>query len=402
MNEGISMMSFDTSTYAAEKVGGYVPVVKQDGNVKIPLSELASAFDVDKVAIFEGTYTTANPTDVSGLPSAQSVRDAVDAGKIVVLHLTTPPSPGPASHYYYWLVSNETYVLHFLDLNHVTFGERYLDLRTSDNAWLVNTYVPPTSPVSTCFVEPIIFSGTHLPAYSYLDIGNIVDGYGVALIGLMAPSGMSVKTGEVYELMFNCYPYIGTYPVSLALFKLTGHPCYPSDDPSVTGAPLKFRRLTSPIAPRELTGICNDFGIGANGNPSYAANPVRFTFEEDVDFDAGDLIYVGIALAYNSAYQDNVAIMASPLKAVKQYNNPSQVVMPAYYIFGTSDKIDSAGFSAKEFTAGYGGSGSGYDFSLSSGFGQTSNILEVTGNGIVTSSGSACPVQMKLMKVQTT
>lgn len=250
-----------------------------------------------------------------------------------------------------------------------------------------------------CFIEPAIFSGNNVPAFgSGLDIANIVDGHGVALIGLAAPSRMSVKTGDVYELMFNCYPYIGTYPVSLALFKLTGHPSSPSDDPSVTGALLKFRRLTSPIAPRELTGICNDFGIGANGNPSYAANPVRFTFEEDADFDAGDLIYVGMALAYNSAYQENVTIMASPLKAIYRYNVPSHIVMPAYYIFGTSDKIDNTGFSAKEFTAGRDGSGSGYDFSLSSGFGRTSNVLLVTSNGIVESTGSACPVQMKLSK----
>ena len=49
MNEGKAMMSFDLSTYAAEKVGGFVPVVKEGGNVRIALSELAPASSIGSV-----------------------------------------------------------------------------------------------------------------------------------------------------------------------------------------------------------------------------------------------------------------------------------------------------------------------------------------------------------------
>ena len=252
-----------------------------------------------------------------------------------------------------------------------------------------------------CFVEPIIYSGDTVAAGSTFQLGNIENGHSVAMIGLMAPSRMNVKSGDVFELIFNNYPYIGTYPLSMALFRLTGHPG-PSGDPVASTAPLNFRRLTTTMQPRALTGICNDGGIGANGNPSRADNPVRFTFEEDADFEAGDNIYVGLALAYSSDYVADVGIMASPLKSIKQFNDPSRVVMPVYYLFGSSSKIDSTGFVGKELTAGYGGPSSGYDYSLSSGFGSTGSVLQITANGIETSVSMACPVQMKLMKVQAT
>ena len=78
MNEGKPMMSFDDSTYAAEKVGGYVPVVKQGGNVKIQLSELASASDV-KSAVFK--YLD------SSLPSLSAMQSARNSGNAVFLVL---------------------------------------------------------------------------------------------------------------------------------------------------------------------------------------------------------------------------------------------------------------------------------------------------------------------------
>jgi hypothetical protein len=58
MNDGKSMMRFDQSTYAAEKVGGYVPVVKQGGNVRIPLSEIAKQSDVDAIQAEIGNVET--------------------------------------------------------------------------------------------------------------------------------------------------------------------------------------------------------------------------------------------------------------------------------------------------------------------------------------------------------
>ena len=247
-----------------------------------------------------------------------------------------------------------------------------------------------------CFIEPIIYPGNAVPAMATaFQLANIENGHSAALIALRAPSAMQVKAGDVYELMFNAYANINSYPISLALFKLVGHPCSNS-------APIKFRRLTTPIAPRALTGICNDYGIGANGNPSQATDPVRFTFEEDVTFDADENIYVGMALAYSSDYGVNCSIMSAPLKSVYQYNDPSQIVMPVYYIFGTSDKIDTDGFSAKEITAGFGGPASGYDFNLSTGYGDTVGQCIITSSGIQTSSGVNLPVQMKLKKYNAT
>lgn len=372
--DNVTQLTFDTTSGVLDAMNGII-----------------SGGDSTPVVMLEGVYSQLNPTDVSGLPDAQSVRDAADSGKIVILHLTTPPSPGPAVHCYYWLVSNETYVLHFLDLHRsISDEERYLDLRTSDNAWLVNTYGPRIP--AQLFVEPPVFGGNLVPHGSgTLMLRNISDCFSLVLIGLTANDGSYVSAGDIFELVTNSFAAFGNSNLlSMGLFKMVGHPTLGSS------GPVTFRRLTASLPPRSIAGVRNDGGVPPYGQEPVAANPIRFTLDQSAQFDKGELLYLGIAVAYDSAQESDspVFICSAPELPVQDYNNPINVVGPVYYALGQSDTIGADGFTAREFTIGY----SDTDFSLATTFTAGNNAYVVSTNGVSETRAKTYPSGFKLLK----
>ena len=244
------------------------------------------------------------------------------------------------------------------------------------------------------FVQPVIYSGTHLPSgggSAPLYLKNITNQHTLVLIGLKPSGCYHVNAWDTYEVVTDGLPSFGTANFSMGLFKMVGHPLAGSS------GTVTFRRLTMPLSPRPLTGIRNDGVIPPYGFSPVASNPLRFTLNEDADFDNGELIYLGIAVAYDSDVpnDDPVFVGAFPLLPVYDYNNPITVVNPVYYAQGQSDKIGPDGFIAREFTIGYSPDG---DFTYTSGFSSSMNILIVSSGGISESTGKTYPCGIKLIK----
>jgi len=242
------------------------------------------------------------------------------------------------------------------------------------------------------FVQPAIYSGPLVtpsgaaPFY----LRNISDEYAIVMIGLKPSGCYHVDAWDTYEVVFNGFPSLGTSNFSMGLFKMVGHPTYNSSGPAT------FRRLTMPLAPRPLTGARNDGGIAPYGFSPVATNPIKFTFNEDADFDKGELIYLGIAVAYDSSVpaDEQVLVGGFPQVPVYDYNNPINVVNPVYYGHGHTDKIGPDGFIAREFTIGY----SDADFTYVSTFAVGSNVLTISSGGISESTGKTYPCGIKLIK----
>lgn len=203
------------------------------------------------------------------------------------------------------------------------------------------------------FAEPPIFGGSYIPraGASSLALANIRDGFSLVLIGLRPVDGSHVNAGDIFEVVTNGFPAFGDSELlSMGLFKMVGHPVLGSD------GPVTFRRLTVPLAPRSIAGVRNDGGVPPYGQEPVVDNPIRFTLDESAQFDKGELLYLGIAVAFDAAQpaDTTVFICADPQLPVSEYNNPIYWVTPVYYAYGQSDKIGVDGFTAREFTIGFG------------------------------------------------
>ncbi len=242
------------------------------------------------------------------------------------------------------------------------------------------------------FVQPTIYSGPQVviggaqPFY----LRNITDEYTIVMIGLKPSGCYHVDASDTYEVVFNGFPSLGTSDFSMGLFKMVGHPTYNSTGPAT------FRRLTTSLAPRPLTGARNDGGIAPHGFSPVAPDPIRFTFDEDADFDNGELIYLGIAVAYDSnvTADDPVFVGGFPQVPVYDYNNPINVINPVYYGHGQTDKIGAGGFIAREFTI----ANSGADFTYAGSFAVGSNVLMIDSGGVSLTVGKTYPAGIMLMK----
>lgn len=243
------------------------------------------------------------------------------------------------------------------------------------------------------FVEPPIYCGPKIqnPNASAFNLRNITDGFSMALIGLTTNDGSYVSAGDIFELVMNGFrSFNNSALLSMGLFKMVGHPTVGSSGPTT------FRRLTATLAPRSLAGVRDDGGVPPYGQEPVATNPIRFTFDEDAQFDKGELLYLGIAVAYDSSQATNasVSICTAPQLPVDKYYDSMNSVGPVYYASGRSDKIGVDGFTAREFTIGDLTS----DFSYALTFTTDNNAYQISAKGISEVKSKTYPTGIKLVK----
>lgn len=244
------------------------------------------------------------------------------------------------------------------------------------------------------FVEPPIYFCPRIMKDSNVlafNLRNVPNGFSLALIGLTTNDGSYVSAGDIFELVtngFRSFNY-GTL-LSMGLFKMVGH--------TVVGGSWQttFRRLTATLAPRSLAGVRNDGGVPPYGQEPVAANPIRFTFDERAQFDKGELLYLGIAEAYDSsqATDASVFICESQQLPVKEYYDPMSSVGPVYYAYGQSNKIGVDGFTAREFTIG----DSNADFDYAETLATDNNAYELSAGGTYEVKSKTYPTGFKLVK----
>lgn len=254
--------------------------------------------------------------------------------------------------------------------------------------------IDAASTIPPLFVQPTIHSGNRVSnENNSFYLMNITNQYTLALIGLRPSGGYHVNSGDMFEVIMNGVSFSFVIPtlLSMGLFKMVGHP------PVGSLGLVTFRRLTEPLAPRTFVGVRNDGGVPPYGQEPVAENPITFTFDEDADFNNGELLYFGIALAFdsNKPNYDPVLIGGFPQTPVDDYQDPTDYVCPVYYAQGQSDKIGADGFTAREFTIGY----SDADFSYASTFSRSSNVLEINADqGILARGYKTYPEGIMLMK----
>lgn len=167
------------------------------------------------------------------------------------------------------------------------------------------------------------------------------------LNAMQAPQHLKIKTGNKFELKFNYNPSIGNGNVVMALAKTSSITF--GSGPSVHS----FEILTEPIEPRELTGVRNSIVDGIEGT-----NPVIFTFKKDVEFSAGEYIFLMIGEKGSESNFNSFLYVGT--NGSSGWYDPLVIEFPCYSGYSLDDGgiADNTGIIADEFSIIHGAPGS--------------------------------------------